>query len=159
MRTDSIIANLRALLRANSIIAEIHARHVVTRSSIAGFAALIAAFGLVMFGVAAFLALETLWGPIWAAVAIGAASCVIALALFLAGRHIRPGRDLDLAREVHRSAVEGLTADARALEAELVAWRNVANRPFEQLIPSVIIPLAGILLKALKRRDKQEPES
>jgi hypothetical protein len=38
------------------------ARHLVARSSLTGFAALIAAFGLLMFGLAAYFALERIVG-------------------------------------------------------------------------------------------------
>lgn len=157
MRIDSITANLRALIRANSIIADIHARKLVARSSVLGFAGLIAGFGLVMLGVAAFLALEQVWGPIWAAVAIGAASCAIALLLILIAGRIKPGRDLDLAREVHKSALDGLMADGRALEAELTRLRDTVTHPFESVVPSLIVPLAGIVLNILKKRDGQKP--
>ena len=100
MRTDSIMANLRALMRAHSIVAEIRARHFVTRSGITAFAALIAVFGFVMLGLAAFFALEAVWGPIWAAATVGIVSCAIALALIIIAGRIAPGRDLELAREV-----------------------------------------------------------
>jgi len=159
MRIDSIIANLRALVRANSIIADIHARSLVTRSGIAGFAGLIAAFGLVMFGLAAFFALEQAWGPIWAAVAIGAASFVVALALVLIAGRIRPGRDLELARDVHKAALDGLIADGRALEEELAKLRDAVTHPLDALIPGVIVPLAGIVLNILKKRTgKNDPK-
>jgi hypothetical protein len=154
MKIDSNVANLRALVRANSIIADIHARHLVARSGVTGFAALIAGFGLVMLGLAAFFALEQAWGPIWAAVAIGLASCAIALVLAFVAGHIRPGRDLELAREVHRSAMEGLLADGRSIEAELADLKNAFRHPLDSLIPGVIIPLASILLKSMKKSGK-----
>lgn len=91
MKIDSPVANLRALLRANSIIADIHARHLVARSSLTGFAALIAGFGLLlMLGLAAYFALERVFGPVWAAASVGLANCAIALA--------RPDRVADQAR-------------------------------------------------------------
>jgi hypothetical protein len=154
MRIDSIIANLRALIRANSIIADIHARNLVTRSGIAGVAGLVAAFGLVMFGLAAFFALEPVWGRVWAAVAVGAASCAIALMLVLIAGRIAPGHDLELAREVHKSALEGLIADARAVEAEATKLRNAVTHPLDSLIPAVVVPIAGILLNILKKRTR-----
>ena len=39
----------------------------------------IGAFGLLMFGVAAFFALERIWGPVWAAAAVGGFNVVLAL--------------------------------------------------------------------------------
>src|ERR1700736_7043880 len=108
MKIDSIVANLRAILRANSIIADIHARHLVARTSLTGFAALIGAFGLLMLGVAAYLALESVVGAVWAAVTVGATNCLVALVLVLIASRIRPGRDLELSRVFHRTAGEAL---------------------------------------------------
>jgi hypothetical protein len=152
MRTESIIANLRALIRANAIMAEMHARAIATRSGVAAFAGFVAAFGLVMFGLAAFFALEQQWGPIWAAVTVGAACCVIALILALIAMRIAPGRDIELARDVHNKALEGLAADGRAMEAELAQLRYVVTHPFEAILPGVVVPLTGIVLNILKKR-------
>jgi Putative Actinobacterial Holin-X, holin superfamily III len=156
MRVDSIMTNLRALLRAHSIIADIHARHFVTRSGIAVFAAMVAVFGFVMTGLAAFFALESLWGRIWAAIVVAAASFAIALILFVVARRVKHGRDLELAREVQRTALEGLLADGRAIEMEITRLRTAVTHPFEQLIPGVIVPLAAILMKAFVKRDRPD---
>jgi hypothetical protein len=37
---------------------------------------------------------------------------------------MKPGRDLELAREVHRTAVEALIADGRALEVEIDSFKQ-----------------------------------
>jgi hypothetical protein len=155
MRTDSIVANLRALVRANAIIAEIQARRVLTRSGITGVAALIGVFGLVMLGIAGFFALEPIWGRVWAAVAVGLASLVIALLLVLIAGRIKPARDIELARQVHGTAMEGLVSDFRAIESEMTELRNWFRNPIESIIPSVVVPLAGIVLNTLKRRTER----
>ena len=159
MRIDSIVANLRALLRAHSIIYEIKARHFVARSGVTGFAVVIGAFGVVMLGLAAFFALEQLWGPIWAAVAIGISACAVALILIFIAGHLKAGRDLELAHEVRRSAVEGLLNDGRSIEAELTDLKIAFNHPVDSLIPSIIVPLAGILLKAVQRKTEKSDTS
>jgi hypothetical protein len=152
MKIDSIVANLRAILRANSIIADIHARHLVARSSLTGFAALIAAFGLLMLGLAAYLALERIVGPVWAAASVGLANCVIALVLVLIAARIRPGRDLDLAREVHRTAMEALISDGRALETEFANFKQSFRHPLDSVLPGLIVPLASILIKIIQKK-------
>jgi hypothetical protein len=160
MKTDSIVANLRAILRANSIIADIHARHLVARTSLNGFAALIAAFGLLMLGVAAYLALESVLGPVWAAASVGLANCAIALVLVLIASRIRPGRDLELAREVHRTAVEALIADGRALEADIADFKQAFRHPLDAVLPSLIVPLASIIIKIIQKKTEgpREPK-
>ncbi len=155
MRTDSIVANLRALVRANAIIADIQARRMLTRSGVTGVAALVAVFGLVMLGIAAFFALEPIWGRVWAAVAVGSASLVIALVLILIAGRIKPARDIELARQVNATAMEGLVSDFRAIETEVTELRNSFRNPIESIIPSVIVPLAGIVLNTLKRRSER----
>jgi hypothetical protein len=152
MKIDSLVANLRAILRANSIIADIHARHLVARSSLTGFAALIAGFGLLMLGLAAYFALERVLGPIWAAASVGLANCAIALVLVLIASRIKPGRDLELAREVHRAAVDALIADGRALETEIASFRQTFRHPLDSMLPALIVPLATILIKIIQRK-------
>jgi hypothetical protein len=158
MKIDSILANLRTLLRANSVIADVHARHLVARSGLMGFAALIAAFGLLMLGLAGFFALESLWGPIWAAVAIGCLNGVVALALFLVAANLKPGRDLELAREVHQSAMEALIAEGRTLETEITSFKQAFHHPLDAVLPGLIVPLATLLIKALQKRTETPPE-
>jgi hypothetical protein len=157
MRIDSIVASLRAILRANSIIADIHARHLVARSSLTGFAALIAAFGLLMFGLAAYFALERIVGPVWAAASVGLANCVIALVLLFLASRIKPGRDLELAREVHRTAMEALIADGRALEIEIESFKQAFRHPLDTVLPGLIVPLATMLIKMVQKKTEKPP--
>jgi hypothetical protein len=71
MKLESLARNLRILWREDSIIADIHIRHMVARSGLVAAAAAIALFSLIMFDLAAYFALEDLWGRIWAAIALG----------------------------------------------------------------------------------------
>ena len=158
MKIDSLVANLRALLRANSIIADIHARRLVARSSLTGFAALIAAFGLLMLGLAAYFALERVLGPVWAAASVGLANCAIALVLVLIASRIKPGRDLELAREVHRTAMDALMADGRTLEAEIVSFKQAFRHPLDSVLPGLIVPLATILIKIIQKKANEPRE-
>ena len=165
MKIDSIVANLRAILRANSIIADIHARHLVARTSLTGFAALIGAFGLLMLGVAGYLALESVVGAVWAAVSVGLANCAIALVLVLVASRIRPGRDLELAREVHRTAVEALISDGRALESEIGV--RLLSRSGQKVQPTeagaaILVPARDLLgrvrdLRSIAASDNPPP--
>ncbi len=154
MKIDRIIRNLRVLWRADSIIADIRARHLVARSGLRALAALIAVFGLLMLGIAAYFALEQLWGRIWAATAVGLGDIAVALVLLVIAARLKPGRDIDLAMEVHKSAMEALLADSRDAEAEFAAFTSAFQHPFDSALPGLIIPLATMLLKNLKRPAK-----
>ncbi len=156
MKIDGIIRNLRVLWRADSIIADIRARHMVARTGLRGLAALIAVFGLLMLGVAAYFAIERFWGPIWAAAAVGLGDIAVALVLLLVAAQLKPGRELDLAMEVHKSAMEALLADGRTVEAEFANLAAAFRHPLDSALPGLIVPLVNMLIKSLKRPGKPQ---
>ena len=56
MNTDNVVKHLRALWRTDRIIADIRLRQMLTSLGLRAFAALIAAFGLLMLELAAYFA-------------------------------------------------------------------------------------------------------
>jgi hypothetical protein len=159
---DNLVRHLRILWRADSIIADIYLRLLVTRSGLISFAGLIAVFGLLMLNVAGYLALEQIWGRVWAAVAMSLIDFVISLLLVMIAARTKPGRELDLALEVRGIALRGLEHEASAVQAELVALRDefhdvkakltrFVKHPLDTTLPTLIGPLGSILLKALKK--------
>jgi hypothetical protein len=159
---DSLVRHLRILWRADSIIADIYLRLLVNRSGLISFAGLIAVFGLLMLNVAGYLALEQIWGRVWAAVAMSLIDFVISLLLVMIAARTKPGRELDLALEVRGIALRGLENEASAVQAELVALRDefhdlkanltrFVKHPLDTTLPTLIGPLGSILLKALKK--------
>jgi hypothetical protein len=158
MKLERIAVNARALLRADSIIADVRAKHLLTRSSVTAFAALIAAFGVLMFSIAGYFALEVLWGRIWAAAIVGLANCVMACILVLIAFKLKPSRELDLAREVHKSAATALFAECQRIAIELESFRQRLRNPLDSLLPALIVPFAGTLLKTIKKRSKTAGE-
>jgi hypothetical protein len=159
---DNVVRHLRILWRADSIIADIYLRLLVTRSGLLSFAGLIAVFGLVMLNVAGYLALGQQWGQIWAAVAMALIDFVISLVLVVIAARTKPGRELDLALEVRGIALHGLQNEAAALQAELLAFRNelrdakanlvrFVKHPLDSALPALIGPLGRIVLKSMKK--------
>ena len=57
MNTENIVRNLRVLWRTDRIIADIRMRHLLVSLGLRAFAALIAAFGLLMLELSAYFAL------------------------------------------------------------------------------------------------------
>ena len=57
MNTENVIKHLRALWRTDRIIAEIQLRHMLIGLGLRAFAALIAAFGLLMLELSAYFEL------------------------------------------------------------------------------------------------------
>lgn len=108
MNSENIINHLRVLWRTDRIIADIRLRHLLIGLGLRAFAALIAAFGLLMLELAAYFALVHIWNAIIAAAILGVINFSIAAVLLaIAGR--RPsGREVELANEIHGAAIEAL---------------------------------------------------
>lgn len=157
MRSEAIARQLKVLWRADRIIADIRLRVVLARAGLTAVALSVGIFGLVMLGIGAYLALSTVLGPTLAAVLIGSAAILIALALVWIASGVQPGRDLELAQELHASAVEALAAEARTLEADLGGLIRVVRNPLDGALPGLVVPVAGMVLKALKARSGKSP--
>ena len=72
MNSENIVKNLRVLWRTDRIIADIRMRHMLVGLGLRAFAALIAAFGLLMLELSAYFALVQIWSAISAAAILGA---------------------------------------------------------------------------------------
>ena len=154
MNTENVVKHLRALWRTDRIIAEIRLRHLLTGFGLRAFAALIAAFGLLMLELSAYFALVQIWSAISAAAILGVANFVIAAALFVVGGRPPAGRELELATEIHGSAVEALQNEARALQSQ---FTGMVHHPLNSALPLVLVPLVTIILKSLKRSRAPAP--
>ncbi|WP_341989531.1 phage holin family protein [Azorhizobium sp. AG788] len=155
MNFDNAARNLRVLLRANTIIADIRLRALATRASLYMFAAPVAAFGLLMLDLALYLALAELWSPVRAAATIGAGNVVLALVLVAIAARVKPGRDLDFAQEIHASAMDALAGDLRGAEAEVRAIVNVVRHPLDSALPALAIPLVTSLIRGFRKSGKE----
>src|SRR3954463_13047814 len=93
-------------------------RHLLVGLGLRAFAALIAAFGLLMLELSAYFALVQIWSAISAAAILGALNFAIAAVLFLIAARPPAGRELELANEIHGGSVDALQIEARALQAQ-----------------------------------------
>ena len=118
MNGENVVKHLRALWRTDRIIAEIRMRHMLVGLGLRAFAALIAAFGLLMLELSAYFALVQIWSAVSAAAILGATNFMIAAVLFLLGGRPPAGRELELATEIHGSAIEALQGESRALQSQ-----------------------------------------
>ena len=112
------------------------------------FAALIAAFGLLMLELSAYFALVQIWSAISAAAILGAVNFAIAAILFLIAAKPPGGRELELATEIHGSAVDALQLEARALQSQV---SGAFHHPLHGILPLLIVPLITIIIKSLKK--------
>jgi hypothetical protein len=148
VNTENVVKNLRVLWRTDSIIAEIRMRHMLVGFGLRAFAALIAAFGLLMLELSAYFALVQVWSAISAAAILGALNFVVAAILFALAARPPAGRELELATEIHGSSVDALQLEARALQSEL---SGMIHHPLNGVLPLLIVPLITIIIKSLRK--------
>ena len=147
MSAESIISNLRVLWRADRIIAEIQLHRMVVGLAAKVFAALFAAFGVLMLELAAYFALVQIWTAIAAAVLLGACNFVLAaLILLIARGRAGSSRDYDMAMTLHNSAVETLQLQVRSFE-----FARPSAHGLETFLPALIVPAITLLVKTLRR--------
>jgi hypothetical protein len=148
VNTENIVKHLRVLWRTDRIIADIRLRHMLVGVGLRAFAALIASFGLLMLELAAYFMLVQVWSAILAAAILGAVNFVIAaILLALAARPPR-GRELELANEIHGSAVEALQLEARALQSQV---SGAIHHPLHGVLPLLLVPLITVVIKSMKK--------
>ncbi len=112
------------------------------------FAALIAAFGLLMLELAAYFALVQIWSAISAAAILGLVNFVIAAILLVISAKPPAGRELELANEIHGSAVDALQIEARAMQSQ---FTGMVHHPLNSVLPLVLVPLITIIVKSLRK--------
>lgn len=148
MNSDNVVKNLRALWRTDRIIAELRLRHMLVGLGLRAFAALIAAFGLLMLELAAYFALVQIWSAISAAAILGVVNFVIAAVLFVIAGRPPAGRELELANEIHGSAVEALQTEARGMQQQ---FAGMVSHPLNSALPLILVPLITIIVRSLKK--------
>ena len=148
MNTENVVKHLRVLWRTDRIIADIRLKHMLVGLGLRAFAALIAAFGLLMLELSAYFALVQVWSAIYAAAILGAANFVIAAILLAIAARPPSGRELELANEIHGASVEALQIEARALQSHV---SGVIHNPLHGILPLMLVPLITIIIKSLKR--------
>ena len=153
MNSENVVKNLRALWRTDRIIAEIRMRHMLVGLGLRAFAALIAGFGLLMLELAAYFALVQIWSAISAAAILGVVNFVIAAILFVIAGRPPAGRELELANEIHVSAVDALQREARAVQSQFF---GMVHHPVNSALP-LLVPLITIIVRSLKRSRAAAP--
>jgi hypothetical protein len=146
--TENVVKNLRVLWRTDRIIADIRMRHLLVSLGLRAFAALIAAFGLLMLELSAYFALVQIWSATSAAAILGALNFGIATILFAIAAKPPTGRELELANEIHGCSIDALQLEARALQSQL---SGMIHHPLNGILPLLIAPLVTIIIKSLKK--------
>lgn len=148
MSSDAIIRNLRILWRTDRIIAEVRLRHLLVGFGLRAFAALIVAFGLLMLELAGYFALVQVWSAILAAAVLGVINFVIAAVILVIAAKWQPGRELDLATEIHNSAMDALQVEAQSVQSR---FTGLVQHPLAGILPSLVPPLISIITRSLRK--------
>jgi len=148
LNSENVIKNLRALWRTDRIIAEVRMKHMLVGLGLRAFAALIAAFGLLMLELAAYFVLVQVWSAISAAAILGMLNFTIAVILFAIAARAPAGRELELANEIHGSAVDALQLEARAMQSQ---FSGMVQHPLNSALPMLLVPLITIIVRSLKK--------
>jgi hypothetical protein len=148
VNTENAVKHLRVLWRTDRIIADLRMRHLLVGLGLRAFAALIAAFGLLMLELSAYFGLFQVWSAISAAAILGAVNFAIAAVLFVIAARPPAGRELELATEIHGSAVDALQLEARVLQSQV---SGMIHRPLNGVLPLLIVPLITIIIRSLKK--------
>jgi len=169
MMIENMFRNLRALWQAESIIADLHFRQLLTGMMLKAFAGLIAAFGLLMLNVSAFFAIEPYFGRAWSAASVGLFDFLVA-GILVAVAALRPkSREFVLALEVRQQAIQGFESDARLIQSHFsmltdeirvikTSMTNFVKHPLDEALSQLIAPLAAIVIRSLgKKRSAGKP--
>ncbi|MDA9437585.1 hypothetical protein XH98_00340 [Bradyrhizobium sp. CCBAU 51745] len=151
MNSENVVKHLRVLWRTDRIIADIRLRHLLVGLGLRAFAALIAAFGLLMLELSAYFALVQIWSATAAAAVLGTINFAIAAVLFIVAGRPPSGRDIELANEIHGTSIEALQVEARAFQAELT---GAVHHPLSTIVP-VLVPLIAIIVKNMRKTARE----
>jgi hypothetical protein len=160
---ENFIRNIHGLWRAETIIADLHFRQLLTRTIFKAFAGLVAVFGLLMLNVTAFFALEQYFGRVWSAASVSFFDFAVA-GILVAVSATRPrSREMALALEVRQSAIQGFESDARLIQDQFstlsneirgikASMTNFVKHPLDEAMSQLIVPLSAIIVRSLSKK-------
>ncbi len=120
MNIQNVARSARLYARSEAMVAEIRMRTYGRKLALTSLAVLAVMMGLAFVNLAAFLYLQSLWGPVWTPLAIGLANFAIAALALLLALSAHPGPELALAKELR-------TLSGTALEEEFQAVHSVGG--------------------------------
>jgi hypothetical protein len=160
---DNLARDLQLLQRADWLITKMWVNVAARHFGLFAFAGLVAVFGLGMMNVAGFYALQVVWGPVWAAAAVGIADFILASVVMLFGRNIEPGPELELALDVRKMAVAAIETDTQELKSTLDSFGEGVRRtkdtfsgllehPLDTATEKLLVPAALSMMKGLRSK-------
>jgi hypothetical protein len=155
MSLDHLVVSARAAWHAEAVLAEIRMKSFLSRLGIVAFAGLISAFGLLMGELAIYFSLVQVWSAIVAAAVLATANFVIAIVIVFIAIKTEPTRQLALATELQKSALQGLQSDIAQVRENV---RSSTTHPIEALAPLLIPVITTLVRLARKQRRSSTAE-
>jgi hypothetical protein len=150
MNIHRLTQDLPLYFRATTITAEIRFRLYARKTLMMSFALAVAVIGGVMLNIAAFRALELLWGPVWTPLALAVINFAMA-AIFLAwAAFAHSDRDLVLADEMRKTAFAAIEDDLKFAEGGHGWLGGLPSRDAARLM----MPILSTIMGAMKRTRK-----
>jgi hypothetical protein len=148
MNIQNIARSARLYARSEAMVAEIRMRAYGRKLAFTSLAVLTSVMGLAFLNLAAFLYLQSLWGPVWTPLAIGLANFAIAALALLAAFSARPGPELALARELRKLSSTALEEEfhaAHSVGGLLGALAGGSEAKIAQLLLPAVISIVSSL--------------
>ncbi len=148
MSTSRLVRHAHVVWRSEGIIAELRLKRLLGSLGLQALAALVLAFALLSFELAAYFLLVQVWSASGSAAILGLCNLVIAALLMLLAARRPASRELTLAREVHQDALAALTTEIEQAEAAAPASLRSA---LEGAVVPVLLPLIPLVIQRLRR--------
>jgi hypothetical protein len=160
---ERIAQNLRLFWRSERLIRRNELRLNIKKVQLTAIAAFVAIFGLVMLSLAAFFALEPLWGRAMSALAVAGFDLALAILLIVVAGGLKPAAEVEMVREARDLALANVEQEVALASAELQALRkdirHFVRHPLESLLPGMIAPIIRELADGLKAKKAETSES
>ena len=156
MSSSRLIHHAHVVWRSERIIAELRLKRLLGSLGLQALAALVLAFALLSFEIAAYFVLVQVWSASGSAAILGLCNLVVALLLMLLALRRPAGRELALAKEVHQDALIGLTTEIQRAEDEAPASLRGA---LESAAIPLLLPLIPLVIQRLRKRQGESAAS
>jgi hypothetical protein len=155
MSTSRLIQSAHLVWRSEGVIAELRLKRLLGSLGLQALAALLTGFALALFELAAYFALIQTWSAIASAAILGTCNLILAGLLMLFAARRPASRELTLANEVHRDALNAFTAEVQGSEtaAPASAWTVLEGA----IIPA-LLPLVPLVIQRLRKHRREPPE-
>jgi hypothetical protein len=150
MNLRRLAHDLPLYMRATSISVEIRFRLYARKTFMMAFALAVAVIGGVMLNIAAFRALELLWGPVWTPLALAGINFAMAALFLVWAAFDHGGRDMALADEMRKTASAALENDLKSAADGYGFLGGIPSRDAAQLM----VPILSAIIGAMKRPPK-----